>query len=136
MTASPLEQVWTAIAVAGFVFSAWLAADGWIDLSAVRAGVRARPPRARIWGPRWWIALSSIVANGLLCLVWLGFGLIGVVAMGYPPPTPSPDQHVSNMWVGWVLIGMEALLALVQGWHLFVRGRVSNATKEAARDAP
>lgn len=124
--ASAVEQAWTAIAVAGLIFSAWLASDGWLDLAAVRAAVNADPPRARSWGPRWWVALSAVIANGLLCLVWLGFASIGAVAMSLPP-NPLAAQTTAVTATGWVLIAMEAILAFVQGWHLFVRGRVSRA---------
>lgn len=128
-TVSPLELTWTAIAVVGLVFSGCLAVAGWLDLSAVRAAIRGVPPRARIWGPRWWVALSAVVANAALCLVWLGFILIGLIAMQFPPPPPTTEQAVSNMWAGWVLIGMEGLLAGVQAWHLFVRGRVEQTSR-------
>lgn len=126
-TASPLELAWAGIAAIGLLFSGWLAFVGWLDFSAVRAAIKAVPPRARPWGPRWYVALSAVVANVALCLVWGGFIFIGVVAMQFPPPPPTTDQAVSNMWVGWVLIAMEGLLAMVQGWHLFVRGRVQAA---------
>ncbi|HEX5164230.1 MAG TPA: hypothetical protein VFV93_02440 [Thermomicrobiales bacterium] len=127
--ASPLEISWTVIAAAGLLFSVWLMAAGWMDLEAVQQGIRAVPPRARIWGPRWWVALSAVVANASLCLVWLGFILIGLIAMRFPPPPPTTEQAISNMWVGWVLIGMEALLATVQGWQLFVRERVNETAR-------
>jgi hypothetical protein len=114
------------IAVAGLLFSGWLALAGWFDLKAVRQAIDDVPPRARIWGPRWWIALAAVVANVALCLVWMGFIFIGLMAMRYPPPPPTTEQAVSNQWVGWVLIAMEFLLAGVQGWHLFVRGRIEH----------
>lgn len=126
---SYIERAWTLIAVYGLLFSIWLAGGGWWDLAAVREAIHAVPPRARAWGPRWWVGLSSVVANGMLCLVWLGFIAIGVIAMQFPPPTPSPDQQVSNQWAGWVLIAMEALLVAVQAWHLFVRNRVERAAR-------
>lgn len=130
---SPLEAAWSAIAVLGLLFSLWLAAAGWMDLDAVESAIDAHPPRARRWGPRWYVALSAVVANIALCLVWIGFLLIGAIAMRYPSPAPSPDQGVSSQWVGWVLIAMEAILAGVQAWHLFVRGRVENAERWTER---
>jgi hypothetical protein len=132
-TASALELSWTAIAVGGFLFSVWLVGGGWLDLQAVQAAIDAHPPRARRWGPRWWVAMSAVVANVALCLVWIGFVLIGAIAMRYPPPPPTAQQTVSTQWVGWVLIAMEALLAAVQAWHLFVRGRVEQADRMAIR---
>lgn len=128
-TASPLEISWTALAALGLLFSMWLAGGGRFDLAAVRAAINERPPRARAWGPRWYVAISSVVANSALCLVWLGFITIGLIAMQFPPPTPNPDQQVSNMWAGWVLIGMEALLVGVQAWHLYVRGKIEQTAR-------
>lgn len=130
-SASPLEISWSVIAGVGLMFSLWLAVGGWLDLSVVLDAIKDVPPRARIYGPRWWVGLSSVVANGMLCLVWLGFIAIGLIAMQFPPPPPSPDQQVSNMWAGWVLIAMEGILAGVQAWHLFVRGRIEHAVREA-----
>lgn len=128
-TASPLELSWTALAVAGLLFSVWLAAGGWFDLAAVRAAIVEVPPRARAWGPRWWVGLSSVVANSALCLVWLGFILIGFIAMQFPPPPPTATQQVSNQWAGWVLIGMEAILVSVQAWHLYVRSKIEQTSR-------
>jgi hypothetical protein len=127
-TASPLEITWTVIAGLGLLFSAWLVLAGWLDLAAVRAAIRAVPPRARAWGPRWWVALSAVVANVAFCLVWLGFAMIGLIAMQFPPPPPTTEQASFSMVTGWVLIAMEAILVGVQAWHLFVRGRVEHAT--------
>lgn len=132
MNASPLELTWTVIAGIGLLFSGWLTGGGWYDLAAVRVAIADVPPRARAWGPRWWVALSAVVANGLLCLVWAGFIATGLIAMQFPAPPPNPSQQVSNMWAGWVLIAMEALLAGVQAWHLFVRGRIEYAVREQA----
>ncbi len=127
VTASPLEISWTVIAGVGLLFSGWLAVAGWFDLTVVRAAVAERPPRARTWGPRWWVALSAVVANGALCLIWFGFLVIGLLAMRFPPPPPTTEQAASNVVVGWVLIAMEFLLVAVQAWHLYVRGKVEHA---------
>jgi hypothetical protein len=108
-------------------FSGWLMLQGWYDWNAVEYAIKLTPPRARRWGPRYWVAYSSVFSNGLLCLMWLGFILIGLIAMQYPPPPPTTDQHVSNWWAGWVLIVMEILLASVQGWHLFVRRMIEKS---------
>ena len=129
MSASPLETSWTAIAVLGLLFSLWLAGGGWLDWRAVEASIRAVPPRARRWGPRWWVALSAVVANGLLCLVWIGFAFVGLIAMQYPPPPRTAHQTTSTAWIGWLLIAMELLLAFVQAWHLMVRGRVEQTAR-------
>jgi hypothetical protein len=129
MRASPLEWAWTVVALFGLFFSGWLMLNGWRDWNAVEYAIRVVPPRARRWGPRYWVAYSAVISNGLLCLVWTGFMLIGLIAMQYPPPPPTTDQHVSNQWSGWILIGMEFLLMSVQGWHLYVRMKLEQANE-------
>jgi len=126
-TTSWLELTWTVVALAGLIFSAWLSFAGWLDLSAVRAAIRDVPPRARIFGPRWYVGLTGVVDNSALCLVWIGFIVIGLLAMRYPPPPPTTEQAVSNQWVGWLLIMIEMLLVLVQGWRMFIRMKIEHA---------
>ena len=128
-TISHLEVAWTSVAGVGLLFSTWLTLAGWWDFAAVRAAIKAKPPRARAWGPRWWVGLSALVANGALCLIWLGFILIGWIAMQFPPPPPTAEQQVSNWWAGWVLIVMETLLAGVQVWHVFVRRQIDQIVR-------
>lgn len=126
-TTSPLEASWTIVACIGLLFSVVLAVQGWLDFRFVERAISRIPPLARRWGPRWWVALSALVANTALCLVWGGFAFIGWVAMQFPPPPPTAQQAVSNQWAGWALLTMEAVLAAVQAWHLFVRGRVDES---------
>ena len=128
-TVAPLEIAWTAISALALLFSIWLAVNGWRDFAAVCAAIAENPPRARRWGPRWWLGLSAWVANTALSLVWLGFATVGMLAM-----TAGPDSDVVyRAWVasitGWTLIGMTLLLALVQAWHLYVRGRVEQTSR-------
>jgi glycerol-3-phosphate acyltransferase PlsY len=127
--ASPLEIAWTIAAVCGFLFSLWLAFEGGKDFVAVREAIADVPPRARRWGPRWWIGLSALVANSALCYPWLVFGGIGVIAMQFPPPPPTAQQQVSSQWVGWLFLSAEVVLAAVQIWHRFVRSRVEQADR-------
>lgn len=127
-TAAPLEVAWTIAAVGGLVFSAWLAFTGLRDRAALQVLIDEHPPRARRLGPRWWVALSAVVANTALCYVWLVFLGIGLLAMRYPPP-PNPEQHVSSPLFGWLLLSAETMLAGVQGWHLWVRNRVNHADR-------
>jgi hypothetical protein len=127
---SPIEAAWTLVACLGLLFSGWLTLAGWRDLAEVRAGIARVPPIARAWGPRWWVGLSAVVANAALCLVWLGFAIIGWISMQFPPPPPTTEQSVSNVWAGWVLIATELILALVQAWHLFVSERVTTTSRE------
>ena len=131
-TVSHLEMVWTLIAVAGLLFSAWLTLAGWADFQAVESAIRRTPPLARRWGPRWWVGLSAVVANLTLIVAWAVFIFIGIMAMQWPPPPPTTEQAVANTWVGWALILAELVIAGVQGWHLFVRGRVEHETPTVA----
>lgn len=122
MKASPIEITWTIIAAVGVLLTGWMILDAWLDFRAVKSAIRGG--FARAYGARWWIALGSLVGNGLTLFVWAGFLLVGVIAMQFPPPPPSPNQAASNMWAGWVLIGMEALLAAIQVWSRVVRQKV------------
>lgn len=123
MKASPIELAWSIIAGIGVLLSLWMIADAWLDYRSVVRGIRGGYARAR--GARWWIAVGALGGNAMLVLVWLGFLAIGVLAMQYPPPPREPDQQVSNQWAGWVLIGMEALLAATQVWARLVRLQVA-----------
>lgn len=121
--ASPLELSWSAIAAVGVLLTGWMIFDAYLDYRAVKQAVQGGYARSR--GARWWIAVGALVGNSMTVFVWAGFLLVGLIAMQYPPPPPSPDQTVSNMWAGWVLIGMEALLAAIQVWSRFVRLQVA-----------
>lgn len=123
MKASPLEISWSAVAAVGVVFTFWMILDAWLDYRAVTRAVRGGYAKAR--GARWWIAVGSLVGNSLTAFVWLGFLLVGLIAMQFPSPPPPPDQPPVNVAAGWILIGMEAVLASIQVWGRFVRGRVA-----------
>lgn len=119
MKASPIELAWSLIALGGVMVTGWMILDAYMDYRAVVRGIRGGYARAR--GARWWIAVGSFVGNSMTLLVWVGFLAIGLIAMQYPPPPREPDQQVSNMWAGWLLIGMEGLLAAAQLWARIVR---------------
>jgi hypothetical protein len=121
-SASSIEVTWTAVALLGVLMTAWMIADAHLDYRAVRRGIRAGIAVA--YGPRWWIAVGALVGNGLTLLVWLGFLVVGLLAMQFPPPPPNTEQNVVSMVIGWVLIAMEALLASVQVWSRIVRLKV------------
>lgn len=128
-TATPLELSWTVGAVIGFLFSAWLAFGGWLDLRSVQAGINDVPPRAVAWGPRWWNSLDKLVGNTLFFYPWLVFFVVGLIAMSYPPPPPNPDQHVSSQWVGWLLLSGEVMIAVIQVWHTYARNRTERSAR-------
>jgi hypothetical protein len=131
-SASPLEISWTLIGGVGALFTVWLIVGGVLDRRAVQEEIDADPPRARAWGPRWWVATRDTGLWLLIAYIWLVFVGVGVIAMRYPPPPPNPDQHVSSQWFGWLLISAEFVLALCQGWYLFCRNRIDAANREAS----
>lgn len=122
-TATPLEMTWTLVALVGVLLSAWMILDATLDYRAVRVAIRDGYARAQ--GARWWIAVGALVGNGLTLLVWVGFFIVGLIAMQYPPPPRTTPQEATNTIAGWVLIGMEVLLASAQIWTRFVRLRVT-----------
>jgi hypothetical protein len=121
-TASPLEITWSAVAAIGVLFTAWMIVDAYWDYRAVRAGIRAGYVKPQ--GDHWWISFGAVVGYSLTLLVWVGFLIVGIIAMEYPPPPPTAQQADVNAVAGWVLIGMEALLAATQIWYRFVRQKI------------
>lgn len=128
-TASPLELSWTLIGIVGVLFTARLIVGAVLDRRAVQAQIDADPPQARPWGQRWWVALRDTGMWLILAYIWLVFVSIGALAMRYPPPPPTPDQHVSSQWFGWLLISAEFALALFQAWYLYCRNRIDHAVR-------
>jgi hypothetical protein len=119
-TVSPLEATWTVIAIVGFVVSAWAVYDDLLDFQAIRRAVKLE--LAIAWGPRWWVALGFLGSDALYSIAWLGFAVIGVLAMTLPPALSTQGEVTSEV-VGWVLVGMEVVLALSQIWWRIVRGK-------------
>lgn len=118
MQASLLEISWTVIAIGAFILTAWAVTDDLLDFGAVRRAVRIK--LATAWGPRWWIALGFLGSDGLYAAAWLGFAVIGVLAMTLPP-APNPQREAASEQTGWILVGMELVLALSQVWWRVVR---------------
>lgn len=123
-SASPIEIAWSVIAVVGVLFTAWMIADGWLDYRAVRAGIQGGYARAR--GARWWIAIGALGDAGVTAFVWLGFLVVGLMAI----------FDVWLAWAGWVLIAMEGLLAARQVWSRFVRVQVAGRPHRPGQGAP
>lgn len=117
--ASPIELAWSAVAVVGVLLSLWMIADAWLDLQVVRRAILGGYARSR--GARWWIAVGALVGNVLTAFVWLGFLLVGLIAMQHPAATPVAERPQINVAAGWVLLAMEALLAAIQVWSRIVR---------------
>lgn len=106
-----VERAWTVIAAWGLVFTAWMAWNAWGDYRAVERAIRGGYAQSR--GVRWWIAVGALVGNQLTLFVWAGFILVGVMSM----------FRLGIEYAGWVLIAMEAVFAVRQGWERFVRVR-------------
>lgn len=123
MSVSWLELSWSLVALTGAGMSLWMLLDAYYDYRTILVGIRQGYAKAR--GARWWIAVGSLGDNGLLLVIWLGFLLVGVIAMQYPPPPRDPAQSSSAASAGWVLIAMEAALAACQFWRRFIRVRVT-----------
>jgi hypothetical protein len=136
-TAAPVEMTWTLIAVVAIGFTAWIVDDNVRNFAAVRAAVRQG--RAVTWGPRWWVALASLVSSAAMFVVWLGFAAIGALSM-----TAGPNTDVAyRSWVsnvsGWVLVGMTLILAGIQAWQVYARTKIrpippAPSTVDAAAD--
>lgn len=131
-SASFLEISWTVIGLVGMAFTVWLIISSFRDRRAVQREIDADPPRARAWGPRWWVAVRGAGMWLLIAYIWLVFVGVGAIAMRYPPPPPTPDQHVSSQWFGWLLISAELVLALFQVWYLFCQNRIEDANRSAS----
>jgi hypothetical protein len=112
-TANPIEISWSAVAAIGVLFTFWMIIDAYLDYLAVQTGVRGGYAKAR--GARWWIASGALIGNGLTLLVWAGFLVVGGMAI----------FDLWEEWAGWILIGMEALLATIQIWSRIVRYKVA-----------
>lgn len=130
MQASLLEISWTVIAIIGFGLSAWAVTDDLLDFRAVRRAVLLK--MAMAWGPRWWIALGFLGSDSLYSAAWLGFAVIGVLAMTLPP-APNPQREAASEVSGWVLVGMEIVLALSQVWWRVVRAKTRELIPGVAR---
>lgn len=131
-SASSVEISWTLIGIVGMLSTVWLIVGGFIDRRVVQKAIDADPPRARAWGPRWWVALRNTGMWFMLAYIWLVFVFVGAIAMTYPPPPPNPDQQVSSQWVGWLFISAETVLAIFQGWFLYCSSRVDQANRNAS----
>ena len=132
-TVSPQEVIWTLIAVIALGFTLWIIVDNAQNYRAVMAAVRRG--NAVVRGPRWWVALASLVSSVAMLIVWGGFIGVGIVAMTTPPPATTTNQVASNI-IGWILVGIEVVLAGIQVWQVYARTKirplVNPATDERA----
>jgi hypothetical protein len=56
-------------------------------------------------------------------VVWIGFVTIGMIAMSIPPPL-TPERQSAATTNGWILIGIEMLLAAIQVWQVYARTKI------------
>ena len=121
-SASALEITWTVIAMIALGFSAWILDDNVRNMAAVRRAVKQE--RAVAWGPRWWVALASLVSSAAMLVVWIGFAVIGVLAMTVSPGASPALRATVSSFSGWILVGMTLILAAIQAWQVYARTHI------------
>lgn len=111
--ASAQEIAWSIPAVLAFCVTLVMIVWAWRAFEAIREGVRTSPDIYRSWGPRWNFSLLLIGALFFFAVGWLGYVLVGMVAMLVPPPISDVSREASKA-LGWLLICMETAHALAQ----------------------
>lgn len=125
-SATWLEISWTLIATVAIGFTAWIIDDNTRNFAAIRRAVAKG--RAVAWGPRWWVAVASLVSSLAMFVVWLGFAVIGVISMGVSPNDPPSERMAVSEYTGSVLILMTLLLAAIQVWQVYARTKIRPLT--------
>ena len=133
-SATWLEVAWTTIAVVAIGFTAWIIDDNARNFAAIRRAVEQG--RAASWGPRWWVAVSSLVSSLVMFLVWMGFALMGVVAMSTNPAGDPVRIARASFINGWVLVALTSLLAAIQAWQVYARTKLRPMMTPAPTRAP
>jgi hypothetical protein len=113
------ERAWTLIAACGLVFTSWLIDDSIKNLQALYVAIRRG--YAWVYGPRWWLAVGSVVSSVGMYFIWLGFVLLGVVVLHVAPDTPLAIRLTVASMTGNTLISMTSILLLLQIWYVFIR---------------
>ena len=103
-TASPVEIAWTAVAIVGLLTTANLANRSYRYWRAVQAS-----RQVGYGGYRVRTARNRIVNDCLGIAYWIGFIVIGVLAMLTPPPVREANQH-SAVIEGNILVAIEIIL--------------------------
>jgi hypothetical protein len=120
-----LERGWTAIALWALLFTCWLLDNSIRDFNAVRTGIRLH--MAVVYGPRWWIALASMVTCAVMYVIWIGFAIIGILSLSISPTSPEQLRMRIGTVTGIVLVTMTVLLAAIQAWQVYARNKVKVA---------
>jgi hypothetical protein len=128
-SATWLEVTWTLIAVGSIGFTAWIVDDNVRNFLAIKKAVQQG--RAIPWGPRYWVAVASLVSSAAMFVVWVGFAFIGIVSMNVSPNDPEGYRADVQTASGWTLIAMTLLLAGIQGWQVFARTKIRPLTSPA-----
>lgn len=110
-----------AIGVIGALLTLVLAWDDWGRFDSILLAVRLK--RAVVWGPRWWLALGFLVANGAFLVAWLLMIAVASIPLRLPPPGESFRQDAAEL-SGWLRVATEMTLAAIQVWWLVVRERM------------
>lgn len=108
-TASPLEIIWTLIAVIGIALALVNLADAWADNAAIdeqtRDGLGDLAPSGRI------IALDNVGREALLLASLMGLCALGMISLFSPQPAPSNAPATGRaIAFAAILIGVELCL--------------------------
>lgn len=108
-TASPLEIVWTLIAVVGMALALVNLADAWADNAAIdeqtRDGLGDLAPSGRV------IALDNVGREALLLASLSGLFALGMISLFAPQPPPSNEPASWRaITFAIILIGVELCL--------------------------
>lgn len=125
------ERVWTIICFIALVFTAWSVDDNTKNFRAIRTAIKQG--RAVGFGPRWWIAFSSLVSSILMYMVWIDLACIGVVAMSTGPHDMLSVRQEVGEFVGYALVLASVLLALIQIWQVFARRQMQYSLPKLGR---
>jgi hypothetical protein len=121
MNMEPSVVLAAAIAVIGALLTLVLTWDDWGRFDSILLAVRLK--RAIAWGPRWWLALGFLVANGLFLAAWLLMIAVASIPLRLPPPAESFRQDAAEL-SGWLRVATEVVLATSQVWWMVVRERM------------
>jgi Na+/proline symporter len=110
------------IAIVSLGFTSWLIDDNIKNFFAVRQAVREG--WAKTWGPRYWVAIASLVSSLMMFVVWMGFAIIGLIAMSVGPESSDDQLRQASSFNGALLIAMTLVLAGIQVWQMYARTKI------------
>lgn len=109
------------VGVVGALLTLALAWDDWGRFDSILLAVRLK--RAVAWGPRWWLGLGFLGANGAFLLAWVLMIAVASIPLRLPPPAESFRQDAAET-SGWLRVMIEVVLAAIQVWWMVVRERM------------